>query len=69
MEGGAPFCGYFTNMHNGLGVISVDVEDGRIDDTGDVRAVGRRARVAGVSGEANLIVCHHVDGTARRVVR
>ena len=56
-------------MHNGLGVISVDVEDGRIDDTGDVRAVGRRARVAGVSGEANLIVCHHVDGTARRVVR
>ena len=55
-------------MHDGLGIVGVDVEDGRVDDARHVGAVGRGARVARVGGEADLVVGHDVDRAARRVV-
>ena len=69
MESGAPLGGHFANVHDGFRIVGVDVENGGIDDAGHVRAVGRRARMAGISGETNLVVCHDVDRAAGRVVR
>ena len=48
-------------------VVAVDVEDRRFDHQSDVGAVRRRARVARVGGEADLVVDHEVDRTARAV--
>lgn len=40
VEGGAIFGGEVTDLKDGLGVVSVDVEDGSVDDAADVGAVG-----------------------------
>ena len=55
------------DVHHGLGVVAVDVEDGRFDHLGHVRAIGRRARVARARGEADLVVDDEVDRPTRAV--
>ena len=47
-----------------LGVVAVHVEDRRLDDLGRVGAVGPRARVHRVRGEADLVVDDEVDRAA-----
>ena len=42
--------------HHRLGVVAVGVEDRRLDQLGDVGGVRRRARVARIGGEADLVV-------------
>ena len=68
VESGTPLGGDVADVHDSFGVIGVDVENGRVDDAGNVRAVWRRARVTGIGGEADLVVGHDVNGTAGRVV-
>lgn len=68
VEGGAPLGGHVAHVGDGLGVVGVDVENGGVDDPRDVRAVRRRARVARIGGEADLVVAHQVDGAVGRVV-
>lgn len=36
VEGVAPFCSNIADVHHGLWVVTVDVEDGSINDTSDV---------------------------------
>ena len=55
------------DVHHGLGVVAVDVEDRRLHHLGHVRAVGRGARVARVGGEADLVVDDEVDRAAGAV--
>jgi hypothetical protein len=50
-----------------LGIVTVDMHDGRVDHLCNVRAVLRGAGKARVSGEANLVVDHDVHGTAGAV--
>jgi len=52
---------------DGLGIVAVHVEDRGLDHLGDVGAVARRAGVAGIGGEADLVVDDEVDGAARAV--
>ena len=54
-------------MHHGFRIVAVDVEDRRLDHLGDVRAVGRGARVARVGREADLVVDDEVDRAAGAV--
>jgi hypothetical protein len=51
----------------GLGVVTVDVEDRRLDHPGDVGGVDRRARRGGRRGEADLVVDDDVDRSAGAV--
>ena len=53
--------------HDGLGVVPVDVHDGRLDGLGDVGRVDRRAALAGRGREPDLVVDDEVDGSARAV--
>lgn len=68
VEGGTPLGSHLAHVHHGLWIISINVEDGSVDHTGDVRAVGRGPGEAGIGGEANLVVGHHVDGAVGGVV-
>ena len=52
VPGGSPLGGDVGHQHDGLGVISVDVEDGGVHHAAHVSAVRAGAGVAGVSGEA-----------------
>ena len=54
VESGPPLGCHLAHVGHGLWVICVDVEDGGIDHSGHVSAVGGGPRHAGVSGEANL---------------
>lgn len=54
MERVPPFRCHLTHIHHGLWVISIDVEDGSIDDSSHICGVRRGARHPGVSGEADL---------------
>lgn len=54
MERVPPFSCHLTHVHHRLRVIGVDVEDGSVDDSGDVCGVGRGARHPGVGGETDL---------------
>ena len=57
--------GQLGDEHHRLGVVAVDVEDGRLDDLGDLGAVLRRTGViAAVGGEADLVVDDDVDRAA-----
>ena len=57
--------GQLGDEHHRLGVIAVDVEDGRLDDLGDLGAILRRAGViTAVGGEADLVVDDDVDRAA-----
>ena len=51
---GPPLGGHLTDVHDGLGVVGVHVEDGRVDDARDVGAVGRGTRHTRVRREADL---------------
>ncbi len=50
-----------------LGVVAVDVEDRRLDDLGHFRAIGARAAVHRVGGEADLVVDDEMDRAAGAV--
>src|SRR6266403_1446686 len=54
-------------LHGGLGVVTVHVEDGRLDDLGDVARVGGEAVRLGRRGEADLVVDDDVHRAARAV--
>jgi len=56
--------GELRDPHHGLGVVPVDVEDGRLDGLGDIRRVHRGASVTGQCGEADLVVDDQMDGAA-----
>mmetsp|Transcript_21430 Transcript_21430/g.50390 ORF Transcript_21430/g.50390 Transcript_21430/m.50390 type:complete len:339 (-) Transcript_21430:1035-2051(-) len=51
-----------------LDIVSVHVEDRRVDSLGHIRAVGRGARETRVRGEANLVVHDNVDGATSLVL-
>ena len=48
----------------GIGIVAVDVEDGRLHAARDVGGIGRGARFVGQGGEADLVVDDQVDGAA-----
>lgn len=54
VEGGPPLGGHLADVDDGLGVVSIDVEDGSVDNTSHVGRIRRRASHAGVRGEADL---------------
>mmetsp|Transcript_57860 Transcript_57860/g.125613 ORF Transcript_57860/g.125613 Transcript_57860/m.125613 type:complete len:274 (-) Transcript_57860:871-1692(-) len=68
LEAVAPLRGQTADLDDGVDVVAVDVEDGRLYALGDVGAVGRRARRARVSREADLVVDHDVDRASSRVI-
>lgn len=51
---GSPLGGHLADIDDGLWVVGVDVEDGGVDDPGDIGGIGGGARHAGVCGEADL---------------
>ncbi len=53
--------------HHRFRIVAVDVEDRRLDELGDVRRVGRGARVARIGGEADLVVDDEVERAAGAV--
>ena len=55
------------DLHAGLGVVAVDVEDRRLDGLGHVGAVQRRAGVQRRGREADLVVDDQVDGATDAV--
>ena len=68
VEGHAVVQRQLGDEQHGLGVVTVDVEDGRLDHLGDVGAVQGRAGIERVRGsEADLVVDHHVDRAAGAV--
>jgi hypothetical protein len=54
MEGGAVLGCEVAHLDDGLRIVGVDVEDGRVHDAADVGAVRRGPAVAGIRGEADL---------------
>jgi hypothetical protein len=57
------------HAHGRFGVVSVHVEDGRLDHLRDVGRVHPGAAQFGCGGEAELVVDHDVDGAAHLVAR
>jgi hypothetical protein len=64
LELGTPIGGKLADKVDSLNIIGINVEDGGVDGLGDIGAIGGGTRVAGVSGEADLVVDDKVDGTA-----
>src|SRR5699024_12683614 len=58
------FEGQARRTHDRLGIIAVDVEDRGVDRLRHVRAVERRPRRGGGSGEPDLVVDDHMQGYA-----
>ncbi len=50
--------------HHRFRIVAVHVEDQRLDHLGDVGRIGRRARVARIGGEADLVVDDEMQGAA-----
>uniref|UniRef100_A0A146YLN3 Uncharacterized protein n=1 Tax=Fundulus heteroclitus TaxID=8078 RepID=A0A146YLN3_FUNHE len=69
VERGPPLRRHLADVDDGFGVVGVDVEDRRVDDARHVRRVRRGTRHAGVGGEADLVVDHHVHGAVGGVGR
>jgi len=69
VERGPPLGCHLAHVDHGLGVVGVHMKDGRVDHAGHVGGVRRGARHAGVRGEADLVVGHHVHGAMRGVGR
>ena len=67
MPGGAPLGGNVGHQHHGLRVVRVYVENWGVHHPAHVGAVGGRAGVAGVGGEADLIVGNNVDCPLKKV--
>lgn len=59
VEGGPPLRSNLTHVHDGLGVISIDMEDGRVYNSGHIGGVWGGAGHSRVRGEANLSGNHH----------
>ena len=53
--------------HDRLRIVAVDVEDRRLDHLGDVGGIRRRARIARIGGEADLIVDDEMQRAAGAV--
>ena len=62
VEGVPPIGRHLADVHHGLGVVGVDVEDGGVDHARHVGGVGGGARHAGVRGEADLTEAGTRDG-------
>ena len=62
LELGAPVSSQLANEVDGLNIITVDVEDGRVNRLSDISAVRSRTSEARVGGETNLVVHNDVDG-------
>ena len=54
-------------MHDGFGIVAVDVEHRGLDRLGDVGGIAREAAVAGIGRKADLVVDDDVDGPAGAV--
>ena len=68
VEGAQVVHGNFTGKRQCFGIITVDVQHGRLDEFGGIRAVHGRAGVERIrSGEADLVVDDDVQGTADAV--
>src|ERR1035437_7193172 len=52
------------HAYGGIGIVTVDVEDGRLHAARDVRGIGSRSRFVGQRGEADLVIDDQVDGAA-----
>ena len=50
--------------HHRFRIVAVDVEDRRLDQLGDVRRIGRGARIARIGGEADLVVDDEMERAA-----
>ena len=64
LEGLAELDGDARDMDDRLRIVAVDVQDRRLDHLGDVGAIGPRAGVHRVRGEADLVVQDEVDRAA-----
>ena len=54
------------DKHHGLGVVAIDVKNGRLNHLGHFGAIFRRTSIdAFMGGKANLVVDDDVDGAAR----
>lgn len=68
LESSSPVSSKGTDIVDGLDIVTVDVEDGRIDRLGNIRGVRGRTGKSGVGGETNLVVDNQVDGATSAVV-
>lgn len=66
LELGTPIGGELADKVDGLDVVGIDVEYGRVNGLGDIRAVGGGTSKTRVSGETNLVVDDEVNGTTGR---
>lgn len=69
MESRTPFSSHVAHVHYSFRIISIHVEDGRVDNASNIRTVWRGTRVSGISGETDLIVGDNMDGSSCRVIR
>ena len=65
LEGGAPVRSDLGGAPDGFGVIAVDVQDGRFDQSGDVDGRPRAAALFRQCGEAELVVDDDVNRAAQ----
>ena len=65
----SPLSGHLADVHHGLRIVTVHVEDRRIHHTRHVGTVRRRTGHSRIGGEADLVVHHDVNRAVRRVVR
>src|SRR5579883_624335 len=54
----------FGAIDDRFGIVAIDVKDRRLDQLGDVGGVRRRARIARIGGEADLVVDDEMDRAA-----
>src|SRR5690606_424291 len=64
LEGGTPFRSQLTDEGKTFDIVSIYVENRRIDGLRDIGTVGRRASETRIGGKANLIVDNKMNGTA-----
>ena len=67
VESGTILCGDSTDMDNSLGIISINVENGGVDNAANISAVRGGSGVSWIGGEANLIIGHDVHGAPVRI--
>jgi hypothetical protein len=68
LELGPEIGSHGTDKVDGLDVVSVDVEDGRVDGLCDIRTVRRRSRESRVGSETDLVVDDQVERTTDSIV-
>ena len=67
VPGCPPFRGNIGHQHHRLRVVCVHVEDGGVDHASHVGTVRRRAGVAGVGRETNLVVGNDMYGSLNNI--